>query len=330
MRWRRRRYSSWGGFPPYVSAAEKRAKAEKRIAALRRKGERLDPVAIEGSGIARTFWGKAWCAHLESHSDFANRLPRGRTYVRHGSVCDLRIEAGRVAARVVGNDLYEVVISIKKLPGPRWAAIKRKCAGGIASLIELLQGRLSAVVMKIITDREEGLFPRPSEIGMTCSCPDWATMCKHVAAALYGVGARLDDRPELLFVLRGVDKEELIGERAITRLVAGAKPGVKGEALAERAVSSGSAGRSLKEGPPARSGRKGKAKSKSGIKSDGLGRARSRGSREDGESAATAGPAGQSPEIHEIPETDLADVFGVEIAPAGSKKRRITARQRQI
>lgn len=211
-------YGGWG-YPAYVPAAARKAKAERLVEKLRRKGERLDPVRIDGYAIARTFWGKGWCDHLESHSDFANRLPRGRSYVRNGSVCDLKIEPGRVLARVAGNDIYDVEITIRRLPAQRWAAIRRKCAGGIASLIELLEGRLSAAVMKIITDRENGLFPRPAEIEMVCSCPDWATMCKHVAATLYGVGARLDDRPELLFLLRGVDHQDLISERAIKRLV---------------------------------------------------------------------------------------------------------------
>ena len=236
-------YGGWG-YPAYVPSATRKAKAERMLEKLRRKGERLEPVRIEGYAIARTFWGKAWCNHLESYSDFANRLPRGRSYVRNGSVCDLKIEPGRVLARVVGKDIYEVEITIKKLMAQRWAAIRRKCAGGIASLIELLQGRLSAAVMKIITDRENGLFPGPAEIDMICSCPDWATMCKHVAATLYGVGARLDNRPELLFLLRGVDHQDLISERVIARLVAGgekrpAKPSTRGSKVSKTHEKSG-------------------------------------------------------------------------------------------
>ncbi|MGB7294387.1 MAG: SWIM zinc finger family protein [Candidatus Aminicenantales bacterium] len=229
-RWRR----TWGGrydwgWPRYVPVAERRAKAERRLEQLKKKGEKLDPVKINGRTIACTFWGKAWCDHLESHSDFWNRLPRGRSYVRNGSVCDLVIKPGRVDARVVGTSLYNVEIDIKKLPKARWTAIRKSCAGGIASVIELLQGRLSDAVMRIITHRTDGLFPRPSEIELRCSCPDYATMCKHVAATLYGVGARLDDRPELLFVLRGVDHLELVAEA------------VRGGALAE-ASASGPAG----------------------------------------------------------------------------------------
>jgi len=195
-----------------VPVAERRAKAQRQLEKQRKKGEVLEPVTIQGRTIARTFWGQAWCRHLESHSDFSNRLPRGRSYVRNGSVCDLKIEPGRVRARVAGTSLYAVDIAIRKLPPARWQAIRKACAGGIASAIELLQGRLSNSVMAIITHRTEGLFPRPAEIELKCSCPDYAVMCKHVAATLYGVGARLDDRPELLFVLRGADHLALIDE----------------------------------------------------------------------------------------------------------------------
>ena len=207
--WSRRYASHW---PRYVPVAERLAKAKRQMERLNKKGKKLDPVVIEGRAIARTFWGKAWCGHLEAHCDFWNRLGRGRSYVRSGSVCDLVIGPGHVAARVVGNDLYRVEIDIKKLQPARWTAIRKSSTGGIASVVELLRGRLSAAVMGIMTHPTKGLFPRPHEIEMRCSCPDYATMCKHVAATLYGVGARLDSRPELLFVLRGVDQMQLIDE----------------------------------------------------------------------------------------------------------------------
>ena len=202
---------SWYGvFRPYVPVAERRARALKKMEKLRKKGQDIKPVQIEGRKITRTFWGQAWCDHLESFSDYANRLPRGRTYVRNGSVCHLEIEKGRISALVCGSEIYTVEIAIKTLPPGKWKAVKNRCAGQISSLLELLQGRLSQNVMSVVTDRKQGLFPLPGEISLKCSCPDWAVMCKHVAAALYGVGARLDEAPELLFLLRGVDHEELI------------------------------------------------------------------------------------------------------------------------
>jgi uncharacterized Zn finger protein len=214
----------WGGYgygdwAPYVSVAERRRRAAKKMDALRKKGIDIQPVEIDGRKIARSFWGEAWCEHLESFSDFENRLPRGRTYVRNGSVCHLAMAKGRVEAKVSGSELYEVKVSIKTLPGKKWETLKGRCGGQIGSLIALLQGRLSDHVMEIVVHREEGLFPLPGEMSFTCSCPDSARMCKHVAAVLYGVGARLDNKPELLFALRGVNHEELIeadAEKAVT------------------------------------------------------------------------------------------------------------------
>jgi uncharacterized Zn finger protein len=199
---------------PYVSVRQRRAQAQTKMNALRKKGVDIQPVEIEGRKIAKTFWGEAWCDHLESFSDYANRLPRGRTYVRNGSVCHLEINQGEILAKVAGSELYNIRIQIKTLPANKWKAIKARCAGEVGSLLELLQGKLSGHVMQVVTNRNEGLFPSPGEISLKCDCPDWAVMCKHVAAVLYGVGARLDQKPELLFKLRGVDHEELIAADA--------------------------------------------------------------------------------------------------------------------
>ena len=201
------RYSQW---KPYVPVAERRRQAAKKMSKLKSKGVDVEPIEIDGRIIARTFWGKSWCDHLESYSDYANRLPRGRTYVRNGSVCHLAVSRGSVEAKVSGSEIYDVTIGIKTLPAAQWKRLKKNCAGRIGSLLGLLQGDLSGDLMEVVTDRKQGLFPSPSEISFDCSCPDWADMCKHVAAALYGVGARFDERPELLFLLRGVDHEELI------------------------------------------------------------------------------------------------------------------------
>lgn len=203
----------WYSFKPYVSVAQRKAKAARHVAKLAKSGKTCCPIRIEGRKICTTFWGSAWCDHLESYSDFSNRLPRGRTYVRNGSVVDLQIKPGMVTAVVCGSELYNINVQIKPLALSRWSALKSSCGGQIASLIELLQGRFSKGVMEIITHRERGMFPAPAEITLDCSCPDYADMCKHIAAVLYGVGARLDTEPELLFTLRQVDHLELI-ERA--------------------------------------------------------------------------------------------------------------------
>jgi uncharacterized Zn finger protein len=183
---------SYDGWRPHVPVAERRRQAAKKVAKMKQAGRQISPVEIAGRKIVTTFWGDAWCKNLEAYSDYSNRLPRGRTYVRNGS------------------DIYKVDIKIKPLAKNRWTDVKGQCAGQIDSLVELLQGSIAKGVMEIVTRKGEGLFPSPREISLSCSCPDWATMCKHVAATLYGVGARLDHTPELLFTLRGVDPAEMV------------------------------------------------------------------------------------------------------------------------
>jgi len=200
------------GWRPYVTVAERRQKAVRAMEKLKKKGHPVSPVVLEGRGIAKTFWGKAWCDNLERYSDFANRLPRGRTYVRNGSVVDLQIEAGEVKAYVSGSELYQVAVKVTPVSKKRWHSICADCAGAIDSLVELLQGRFSKGVMERLCQQGTGLFPSPKEITLSCSCPDWASMCKHVAAVLYGIGARLDRQPELLFKLHKVDEKELIAK----------------------------------------------------------------------------------------------------------------------
>lgn len=195
---------------PYVSVAERRRQAERELAKLRKKGQSIFPVKIEGRAIAASFWGKSWCENLERYSDYASRLPRGRTYVRNGSVVHLEIAKGEVQAIVSGSELYKAKVTIAPVAKAHWRGVCRDCAGAIDSMVELLQGRLAKAVMERVCRQGDGLFPAPKEIKLSCSCPDWADMCKHVAAVLYGVGARLDVEPQLLFVLRGVDENELI------------------------------------------------------------------------------------------------------------------------
>ncbi len=197
-------------WPAYVPVAERRRKAELEMAKLRKKGVTVSPVTIEGRVIASTFWGKSWCENLESYHDYANRLERGRTYVRNGSVVDLQIAPREITATVSGSELYKIKVSIGEVAKTHWKSICTDCAGGIDSLVELLQGRFSKGVMERICRQGAGLFPKPAEIKFSCSCPDYASMCKHIAAVLYGVGARLDAQPELLFRLRAVDENDLL------------------------------------------------------------------------------------------------------------------------
>jgi uncharacterized Zn finger protein len=209
-----RRRSRWSRFDsdwqPYVPVDQRRAEAERETSRRKKKGEKMDPVSIEGRAIATTFWGKAWCDHMESYHDFENRLPRGRTYVRSGSVIHLKIVAGRVEALVMGSALYQVKVAIPLMEKTAWQLVVKACAGAIDSVVELLAGQLATGVMNRLCQRDGGLLPGARQLQMSCSCPDWATMCKHLAAVLYGVGARLDREPSLLFQLRGVSLDELV------------------------------------------------------------------------------------------------------------------------
>jgi uncharacterized Zn finger protein len=212
---RRRRHRGWGGYPPYVPVARRRNQAAREAARASERGEPFDPVHIEGRRIATTAWGRAWCDHIEGFGDYASRLPRGRTYVRNGSVLHLDIRPGEILSRVMGSELYEQRIEIEPCRPSVWTRVRRRCAGGIGSLIELLEGRISSEVMAAMTAEKDGLLPDLKQVRMACSCPDWASLCKHLASVLYGLGARLDDRPELLFVLRGVDPAELVAGAAL-------------------------------------------------------------------------------------------------------------------
>jgi uncharacterized Zn finger protein len=229
--------SYYDEFPAYVSVAERRKRAARKLAQLRKKGHAPAPIVLEPRGaIAKTFWGKAWCDHLESYADYASRLPRGRSYVRNGSVIDLQIATGEVRALVSGSEIYEATIAVTPLAAARWKAVRKDCAGQIGTVVELLSGKLSRAVMENLCHRERGLFPGGREIEMRCSCPDGAWLCKHLAAVLYGVGARLDASPELLFTLRGVDGAELVAAAGDAgALVAAPMPGEVGIASGDLA-----------------------------------------------------------------------------------------------
>lgn len=204
----------YGGYPPYVPVAQKRAKAERKLKQLMKKNPNLEPINIEGTALARTWWGKAWNKNLERYADYSNRIGRGRSYVRHRAVLDLQIKAGQVNALVLGSATqpYKVTIQIKAISKTAWANMKEACAGQFDSLPQLLNGKFPKALQEIFMAKGKGLFPTPEEIDFSCSCPDWASMCKHVAASLYGVGARLDQDPGLFFKLRQVNMDDLVSQ----------------------------------------------------------------------------------------------------------------------
>ncbi len=200
------------GYGPYINKATKQKNAAKETEKMRKKGVKVAPIVIEGRTIAKSVWGKAWCEALESHADCENRLERGRTYVRNGSVVHLAALQNKITAKVAGSSLYSVEIDFDQLPKEKWIHIRECCNGHVSSLVDLLAGKVPATVMNIVSEKNTGLFPSPGQMKFTCDCPDWASMCKHIAAVLYGIGSRLDTAPELIFSLRGVNHLELIPE----------------------------------------------------------------------------------------------------------------------
>ncbi len=215
----------------HVPVAQRRTSAEKLAVDALKRGKVLSPVRIVGRVIATSFWGRAWCDNLESYADFDNRLPRGRTYARNGSVIDLQIGPGRVDAKVQGSSTYTTTVTVNPLDAGRWRSLVAAHASQVASVVDLLQGELPKSLLAALADRSSHLFPEPAELAFSCSCPDWATMCKHVAAVLYGVGNRLDAQPELFFHLRGVDVADLAASGAMVDFVACDDDGLGGADL---------------------------------------------------------------------------------------------------
>ena len=203
---------SWESYGEGESKAEIEERIQREIAKREARGEPFKQVEVESrSGMpARSFWGKAWCENLESYEDYEGRLNRGRSYLRKGNVYNLTIEEGEIFAYVTGAEIYDVLIKVEPLERDKWDSVKKELSGKVENLVDLLAGKLGDGVMETVTDREAGLFPSPQEISLSCTCPDWADLCKHQAAVMYGIGVMFDESPELLFKLRGVDHSELV------------------------------------------------------------------------------------------------------------------------
>lgn len=331
----------YGQWRPYVPVARRRREAQSKMQKLRAQGVDIQPVEIDGRKIAKTFWGQAWCDQMESHGDYANRLPRGRTYVRNGSVCHLAIQRGRIDAMVSGSEIYQVAITIDVLSAALWERVKQGCRGQIGSLLELLQGRISRSVMQVVTNPRSGLFPAPREIRLRCNCPDYAIMCKHVAAVLYGVGARLDQQPELLFLLRGVNHLDLITAPADQVLAQTSGRGgrrrqvadgdlsdvfgieLDGDQPAEPAAATATGARATGRRKAARAKAKAKAETKTETEvTSGTVKKGAKKSRAAKEKASQSGPAQKQAEQNQAPKKRAAKKKSAQIKSARPKRAR--------
>lgn len=194
-----------------ISIEELKERASSSITKAGKKGKNYEPVQVSGRKICQHWWGQAWCENLEQYADYASRIDRGKRYVRSGAVVDLQIQNGKIEAKVQGSQRapYKVEIMISPLSKERCQEIEEKCGKRIANMESLIQGDFPDE-MKELFIGEKGLFPTPREIYFHCSCPDWAVMCKHVAAAMYGIGVKVDQNPFYFFRLRGIDVESFI------------------------------------------------------------------------------------------------------------------------
>jgi len=198
--------------------ASGKAERESRIAAevskRRSRGEPMIPFEVAGLAkkgpTARSFWGTAWCERIERCGDYADRLAPGRSLLRAGAVYDLAVSPREVFAYVAGEELHEVLVKISPVGPDRTATLRASCAGKIAGVLELLQGRLGPETLTQLTDPDVGLVPGPGEIRFQCDCPDHAGVCAHGAAVLYAVGVRLDEEPEALLRLRDIAWTDLV------------------------------------------------------------------------------------------------------------------------
>ncbi|MBI4653074.1 hypothetical protein HY750_02370 [Candidatus Kuenenbacteria bacterium] len=206
--------SYYNYYPRYISVSERCDKARKKLKQLKKKNPNITPLILNGTKLVNTWWGKAWNTNLEKYADYSNRIGRGRSYIRNGFVLDFKIKPGEITSLVQGTEShpYKVIIKIKPLDKKVWNKIKKQCEGKIESLQELIEGRFPKNLIEIFIAKSKGLFPSPKEIEFDCDCLDWASMCKHVAATLYGVGVKLDDDPKLFFLLRKVQINDLITE----------------------------------------------------------------------------------------------------------------------
>lgn len=164
-------------------------------------------------GFGESWWAKRWIAVLESFNIGA-RLGRGRSYARNGQVLSIEIGKGEVKAKVQGSQSkpYDIKIHIKALSATDWRKLAKALSHQAIFLAKLLAGQMPEDIEKAFKGSGLSLFPeRLKDLNTSCSCPDWSNPCKHIAATYYLLGEEFDRDPFLIFKLRGMSREELVG-----------------------------------------------------------------------------------------------------------------------
>jgi uncharacterized Zn finger protein len=197
--------------PAKISAAERKKALAAALAALKKIEPEVQPVQVKHRmKLAVSFWGRAWCRYIETYHELDQRYNQGRSLLRSGAVLDLVITVGKVNARVFDGEWYSVALGFVPMEVEKWAEFVAKGGGKIDSVLSLLAGKVPAAVAELIADYECGLFPATNEISFSCSCLDDARVCRHSTAVLYSLGVRFDETPDLFFVLRRVDPQDLV------------------------------------------------------------------------------------------------------------------------
>lgn len=168
--------------------------------------------------FGQTWWGEKWLAAL-SRIDFSNRLPRGRTYARNGSVKDISFRHNRIHARVKGTrpSPYQINIVIPELKPAQKEFLIKEILKNPLILSGLLNKELPKELHRLAHDADIKLFPSTwRDLTMECSCPDWAVPCKHLAAVVYIISSEIDKNPFLIFQLKGLDILKELENRGFT------------------------------------------------------------------------------------------------------------------
>ena len=201
-------------FSPRLKAADLEKLAATRLAEYQAEGEELHPVVNKTRKLARNFWGSAWMKQLALCESGGMCLAPGRTLLRHACVLHVDIQPGSISALVSAEEVFEVELKLESLDEERLDRLAATCSGHIDSLLSLMQGKVDEAVLQQLCHPENGLLPTPEEWHMHCTCPDWAEPCPHAAAAIYAAGCLIDEKPELLFTLRGIQSEALLSAPA--------------------------------------------------------------------------------------------------------------------
>src|ERR687896_2171681 len=163
--------------------------------------------------FGRSWWAKRWIEVLEGF-DIGARLGRGRSYARRGQVLSIDIDRGTVRAEVQGSrpQPYRVNVEVKTLAQQEWSKLAVVLATKAIFSAKLLAGEMPENIEEPFNDAGLTLFPtKGSDLATDCSCPDWSNPCKHVAAVYYLLGEEFDRDPFLIFKLRGIDTNKLVG-----------------------------------------------------------------------------------------------------------------------